>query len=67
MVNKICLIVCYFGTFPDMFGVWVQSCRKNPEFDFLIFTDQVDTDNQVGNIKYVKCSLSDIEKLAKKT
>lgn len=66
MFNKICLIVCYFGNFPDIFGVWVQSCKKNPEFDFLIFTDQVDIDNQDGNIKYIKCSLSDIEKLAKK-
>ena len=51
MVNRICLIVCYFGTFPDMFEVWVQSCKKNPEFDFFIFTDQVDNFLQIREEK----------------
>lgn len=37
--NKACFIVCWFGTLPDYFPVWLQTVKYNENFDFLIFTD----------------------------
>lgn len=37
---KIAFIVLYFGgKFPKNFPLWVESCKNNPEFDWLLFTD----------------------------
>ena len=36
---KIALIVPYFGTLPDYFQLFLDSCAWNPGFDWLIFTD----------------------------
>lgn len=37
--NKACFIVCWFGTLPGYFPVWLQTVKYNKSFDFLIFTD----------------------------
>lgn len=36
---KIALIVPYFGTLPNYFQLFLDSCGYNPKFDWLIFTD----------------------------
>ena len=38
-MKSIVYIVPYFGKFPDLFPVWLHSCRNNPTVDWLIFTD----------------------------
>lgn len=39
--NKLnsCFVICWFGPFPEYFPVWLQTVRENPDFDFMIFTD----------------------------
>lgn len=39
-MNKIAVVVVYFGKFPNYFGLWLKSCEKNPTIDFLVMTDQ---------------------------
>lgn len=39
-MNSICLIIPYFGPFPNYFQLWLESVRKNPDIDFCIITDQ---------------------------
>lgn len=39
MKNKIALIIPYFGRFNNYFELYLKSCAKNPDFDFLFFTD----------------------------
>ena len=39
MENKVCLIVPYFGRFPNYFNFWLRSCEYNRMFDWIIFTD----------------------------
>lgn len=41
MDNKttICIIGVYFGKLPAYFNLWLQSCERNPDVDFLIVTD----------------------------
>lgn len=33
------LLMPYFGKWPEWIGAYFESCRWNPEFDFLFFTD----------------------------
>ena len=39
-MNKIALIVAYFGHLPNYFNLLVKSCTHNPTIDFYLFTDQ---------------------------
>lgn len=39
MRKKAVFVAPYFGKLPDCFPVFLQSCGKNPEFDWLILTD----------------------------
>lgn len=38
-MNKIAYIVCYFGKFPALFQLWLNTCGNNPTVDWHIFTD----------------------------
>ncbi|MDO4333568.1 MAG: hypothetical protein Q4C58_12910 [Eubacteriales bacterium] len=39
MKNKVVFIIPYFGKIPNYFTLWLKSAEKNPEFDFLIYSD----------------------------
>lgn len=40
LMDKIIIIVPYFGKFPPMFKYWLKTAISNSTIDFLIFTDQ---------------------------
>lgn len=40
MKNKVRIISCYYGQLPPWLDLWLLSCANNPEFDYLIVTDQ---------------------------
>lgn len=62
---KIGMIVCWIGKLPDYFKIWEFSCSKNPDYEFLIFTDN--PQNSIyKNIKFIKFSLDDFNSLASK-
>ena len=61
-MNKICIIGCYFGTFPSYFDLWLKSCEFNPNIDFLIFTNCEKKDFQYPqNVKIININLADIK------
>ena len=62
MNYKFCIIIPYFGKFPDTFDTFINSCRFNPEFDWLFFTDCTYTDLP-ANVKFVPCTLAELKKL----
>lgn len=37
--HRICLVLPYFGTFPEWFYLWLESAAANSFIDFLILTD----------------------------
>lgn len=39
MQAKIAMIVPYFGKWPEWMDLYLYSCSKNPQVDFLFFTD----------------------------
>lgn len=61
-MNKIAIIVPYFGNFPETFELWKESCRRNSKFDWIIITDQKFEGD--GNIKGFHITMSAIEKRA---
>lgn len=60
---KIAIIVCWFGKLPEYFKMWEYSCSKNQDYDFLFFTDHPQS-YKFKNIKFIKFSLNDFNKLA---
>lgn len=38
-MNRIALIIPYFGTLPNYFSLWLKTAAYNKNFDFLLFTD----------------------------
>lgn len=56
---KIKLITCYFGRLPEWINIWILSCGYNPEYDFLVVTDDDKTEitQFPGNVEFYRTSL----------
>lgn len=65
MENRICVIIAYFGKAPNYFPLWLKSCEKNPEVDFLFITD-ITVEDHPSNVKVCKTTLKDIKNKASK-
>lgn len=61
--HKICIIGVYFGTLPAYFPLWLKSCERNKEIDFLIYTDQK-LDSLPNNVFVKELTLNDFSMLA---
>lgn len=61
MKNKVRLIICYYGTLPTEFNLWLNSCKNNPDFDFLMVTD-IKIQNSFPNISILNISMKELEK-----
>ncbi|WP_300081588.1 DUF6625 family protein [uncultured Thomasclavelia sp.] len=68
MANYICVIIPYFGKFKPSINLFLNSCIKNKEIDWYIFTDNYapKSISLTKNIKWIKIDLSTVKKLAKK-
>lgn len=63
--KSIIVIVCYFGMLPDYFDLWLKSCGKNKDVDFILFTDQ-NINKSMENIRIENKRLSDMKTLFEK-
>lgn len=61
-VNKI-LILPYFGKFNAYFQLWLNSCGKNRDIDWLVITDIDNTYNIPSNVKILRKSFSEIREI----
>jgi hypothetical protein len=61
--NRVVLIVVYIGKLPDFFKIWLNSCRFNPQIDWLIYTDDTQLFEYPKNVKPVYTSFSQIKEL----
>lgn len=64
-MKSIVYIVPYFGELPDLFPVWLHSCRNNPTVDWLIFTDDKREFNYPANVHVHYLLFSDLQELIK--
>lgn len=56
------VISIYFGTFPNYFPQWLESCRWNPSIDFLLITDQNIPLSLPENVHIIKSNLSETKR-----
>ena len=53
-MDRLCLfIVPYFGTFPNYFPLFLESCRRNPSYSWLILTDNREPYDYPENVRVV--------------
>lgn len=55
-MNKICLLIPYFGSFPTYYQLFLDSCGRNPSIDWMIFTDNKENYEYPFNVKKVEMS-----------
>jgi len=65
MREKVCVIVAYFGKFPNYFPLWLKSCEANPKVDFLLITD-AEVGMHPDNVRIYKTDLLSVKERATK-
>ena len=63
-MNRAVIIIVYFGKLPKMFPLFLNSCRNNSNYNWLIFTDQECSDIP-ENVRIIRSSLHEFEKRVK--
>lgn len=61
---KVGLIVAYFGTLPSYFQLFLESCRYNTHFDWLLFTDDMTEYAYPDNVHRIPMDFSTCRKIA---
>lgn len=62
MNNKACVIITYFGQLDETVDIFMQSCKNNPEFTWLIFSD-CRYENAPHNVKFIDTTLEKLKGL----
>ena len=68
-MKKICILVPYFGHFPNFFEYWLLSASKNDSIDYFVFTDQETKKyerRRFLNIKFLHMEMSEMIDLIKR-
>lgn len=60
--SKIVYICPYFGKFPEHFKLWLNSCGKNDDCKWVIYTDDRREFEYPENVYVNYCTLSDLQK-----
>lgn len=63
-MKKCCFIIPYFGRFPDTFPIFLKSCRENPDFDWLLLTNDDRPFAYPENVHPERCTLAEFLTLA---
>ena len=61
-MKKIVFILPYFGKMPNYFRLFLNSCKYNAHFNWIIFTDDHSDYNYPSNVKVVYLSFSEMKK-----
>ena len=62
---KITIIVPYFGTLPNYFQLFLNSCRHNSDFNWIIFTDDLNDYLYPENVSRVYMTFSECQQLVR--
>ncbi len=66
-MKNIVFICPYFGKFPNMqMNLWLESCKKNPNIDWLIFTDDITEYQYPKNVIVKYMNLKDFKNIIQK-
>lgn len=59
-MNKIALIIPYFGKLPNYFQLFLNSCRYNSDIDWLLYTDDKTDYKYPSNVIVKYCTLTEL-------
>lgn len=62
-LKKICLVMPYFGNWPNYFPFFLKSCEFNPTINWLFYTDCKIPEAYPKNVKFVSTSWQDFNQL----
>lgn len=62
-MKKCCFIIPYFGELPNYFQLFVKTCGKNKDFNWLLVTDNKINFNLPDNFKVIYMSFSEMKEL----
>lgn len=65
-MKKCIIILPYFGKFNNYFNLFLKSCELNPDFNWLIFTDDKSEYNYPANIRVEYMSFSEFREIVQK-
>src|ERR1700722_17290835 len=65
-LKKICMVMPYFGVWPDYFLFFLKSCEYNPTIDWLFYTNCGAPTSHPDNVRFIKATLEDFNALASK-
>ena len=60
-MKKVCFICPYFGRFPNYFQLYLNSCKYNPDFNWLIITDDCTRYEYPDNVKVLYWSFEKMQ------
>lgn len=64
--KKCAIILPYFGKLHNYFQLFLNSCRKNTDYDWLIFTNDMTEYDYPHNVIRIKFTLAEVKQLAEK-
>jgi hypothetical protein len=62
-MKKVIFIIPYFGNFNNYFQLFLNSCKCNEDYNWLIFTDDKSNYNFPKNVKKIEMNLKEVQKL----
>ncbi len=62
-MRKLCFIIPYFGELPNYFPLFLKTCEYNPEFNWIIFTDDNRNFEYPANVQKVSMNFEDCKLL----
>lgn len=66
-MTSIIYIIPFFGKFPSLFPIWLESCRRNHTVNWLIFTDDQTPYDYPKNVQVVYCTFEEIKIMIQKS
>lgn len=64
-MRRLCFVIAYFGKLPDYFPLFLKTCGANPEFDWLIFTDDESAYPFPDNVRRVAMTFDECRQLVR--
>ncbi len=61
-MKKVLFIIPYYGELPPYFDFWLQSCKKNPKFEWLLVSDKESIRKELpNNVHYHRVSFAELQ------
>lgn len=61
--TSLVILIPYFGVWPEWFDLYLLSCQKNPDVDWLFYTDCPVPPNVPQNVRFVHTSFSSYQQM----